>query len=91
MEDHSGKPKRFLGANLDVAEDFIAEAVAQYSPEKVKELADHNSETSNALYQSYLALYPNSFVNDRDVMLHESRFKYVAAEHAGGKRYFDAD
>lgn len=91
MEDHSGKPKRYLGANLDVAEEFIEQAVRGYSPEKVKELAEHNSETSNTLYQSYLALYPNTFVGERDVMLHESRFKYVAAEHAGGKRYFDAE
>lgn len=90
MEDHSGKPKRYLGANLDVAEEFIAQAVRGYSPEKVKELSDHNSETANALYQSFLAIYPNKVVNDRDVMLHESRFKYVAAEHAGGARYFDA-
>ncbi|MGK5062788.1 hypothetical protein [Janthinobacterium sp. LB3P112] len=91
MEDHSSKPKRCLGANLDVAEEFIAQAVKGYSPEKVKELADHNSETSNALYQSYLAIYPNKVVNTRDVMLHESRFKYVAAEHAGGQRFFDAE
>lgn len=89
MEDHSNKPKRYLGANLDHAEEFIADAIKGYPSEKIQELADHNSETSNALYQSYLSKYPNSFVNDRDVMLHESRFKYVAAEHAGGKRYFD--
>lgn len=91
MKDHSDKPKRYLGANLDAAEEFIAQAVSGYSPEKVKELAEHASPSSNALYQSYLALYPNEFVNERDVMLHESRFKYVAAEHAGGQRYFDAE
>lgn len=89
MNDHDNKPKRFLGANLEHAEDFIAEAVSSYPSEKIQELADHNSETSNALYRSYLSKYPNKVVNEIDVRLHESRFKYVAAEHAGGERFFD--
>lgn len=67
--------------------DFIAEAIKDYPPEKIKELADHNSETSNALYQSYLSKYPTGIINDRDNMLFESRFKYKAAEHAGGPHY----
>ncbi|WP_300752402.1 hypothetical protein [Janthinobacterium sp.] len=89
MEEHSSKPPRTLGANLEHAEDFIADAVKGYTSEKIQELATHDSETSNALYQSYLAKFPNSFVGERDIMLHESRFKYVAAEHAGGKRFLD--
>lgn len=89
MQDNASKPKRNLGANLEHAEEFIADAVKGYTPEKIQELADHNSETSNTLYQSYLAKYPNSFVGEQMVLLHQSRFKYVAAEHAGGPRYFD--
>jgi hypothetical protein len=89
MEDHSSKPKRVLGANLEHAEDFISDAVKGYTPDQIQQLADHNSDTANMLYQSYLAKYPNSFVNEMDVQLHESRFKHVAAEHAGGPRYFD--
>lgn len=89
MEDYSNKPKRILGANLEHAEEFIADAVKSYTAEQVQELANHDSDTSNRLYQSYLSKYPNSMVNTRSLMLQESTFKHVAAEHAVGKRYFD--
>jgi len=89
MQDHSNKPKRILGANLEHAEEFIADAVKGYTVEKIQELANHDSETSNQLYQSYLSKYPNSMLNERSLMLHESTFKHVAAEHAGGQRFFD--
>jgi hypothetical protein len=90
MKNHNEKPKRFLGANLENAEDYINHSVKDYSSEKIQELLDHNSETSNTLYASYLAKYPNSFVGEGSLRLHESRFKHVAAEHAGGERYFDS-
>lgn len=89
MEDYSNKPKRILGGNLEHAEEFIADAVKGYTAEQVQELANHDSETSNRLYQRYLSKYPNRMLNERSLMLHESTFKHVAAEHAGGKRYFD--
>lgn len=88
MEDYSDKPKRILGANLEHAEEFIADVVKGYTAEQVQELANHDSETSNQLYQSYLSKYPNQMLNERSLILHDSTFKYVAAEHAGGKRYF---
>jgi hypothetical protein len=74
--------KRILGYNLENAEDFLKEAAATLSSSELAELADHNSVTSNKVYTAYIRKYPNTMVGDRDLMLHESRFKYAAAELA---------
>jgi len=64
------------------AEDFIKTELRYMNEKQIIELADHESEASKALRDSYFEKYPLSFFNDRDVYLHKSRFQHTATDLA---------
>lgn len=64
------------------AEDFVKAAIRSMTVEQIRDLADHESETSRMLRDSYFEKYPLGFVNDRDVYIHKSRFQHTATDLA---------
>lgn len=68
--------------NLEETRNFISTELAKMPHDKALMLGDLSSAVSNELLAAYLKVYPNSFVNARDVTLQGMRFKELAKSMA---------